>query len=146
MLLAMLISSFLVPIGFVYGLIKNLLGINKKSLNLALLIDIGGNVCCPELFDDLLITSSINPFGSPYQTLSEVLGIHNQLLTLSKTGQRLVDVLHYVDPYHVEKAIGMNVPEVHLSKWEQAKRFGIVIGVLLLIVALLALGLYFLIF
>lgn len=135
-ILARIISAVLIPIGIIYGLIKNLLGINKKSLNIALHFDIGGNVFCAELFNDLLIINQQHLFGSPYQTISEVLGIHNQLLNLTKTGQGLVNLLHYLDPYHVEKAIGMDVPIVHLSKWEQFKRFAIVVGVILAIIAL----------
>ena len=135
-IIALIISAVLIPIGIIYGLIKNLLGINHKSLNIALLLDIGGNVFCAELFNDLLIVNQQHLFGSPYQTISEVLGINNQLLNMTKTGQGLVNLLHYLDPYHVEKAIGMNVPFVYLSNWEQFKRFAIVVGVILTIIAL----------
>lgn len=136
-ILAIIISAILVPIGIAYGLIKNLLGINDKSLNIALLIDIGGNVFCAELFNDVLIKSKQQLFGSPYQTISEVLGVNNQLMNLTQTGQALVDFLHYLDPYHVEKVIGMKVPIIHLSKREQFKRFSIVVGTILLIPALI---------
>lgn len=142
--IAIIISGILIPIGMVYGIIKNLLGINNKSLNIALLLDIGGNVFCAELFNDVLIKDAgINPFGSPYQTISEVLGIHNQLLNLTKTGQGLVNLLHYLDPYHVEKAIGMNVPNITLSTKQLIFRFSVVIvGLIisLLLVSLLLIG------
>lgn len=52
-------------------------------------------------------------------------------------GQVLVNLLHYLDPYHVEKAIGLTVPVVHLSTWEQFKRFSIVVGAILLIPTLI---------
>jgi hypothetical protein len=136
-IIAIIISSILVPIGIIYGIIKHLLGINKKALNVALWIDIGGNIFCAELFNDLFIKEVISPFGSPYQTISEVLGINNQLLNMTKLGQVLVNLLHYLDPYHVEKAIGLTVPVVYLSTWEQFKRFSIVVGAILLILTLI---------
>ncbi len=126
-ILAIIISSIIVPIGLIYGLIRHLFGLNDKSLNIALVIDIAGNVLCAELFNDLLIKEDLRPFGNPYQTISEVLGIHNQLLNLTVAGQGLVNLLDYLDPYHVEKSIGMSVPIVHLTAWEQFKRFSIVI-------------------
>jgi hypothetical protein len=138
--IALMISVILIPIGVVYGLIKNLLGINNKSLNIAFLLDIGGNVFCAELFNDLLIKTNQNLFGSPYQTISEVLGINNQLLNMTKTGQRLVNLLHYLDPYHVEKAIGMKVPNIVLTKKQLIIRFTAVLiglmGILTLIAAI----------
>lgn len=136
-IIAIIISSILVPIGIIYGIIKHLLGINKKALNVALWIDIGGNVFCAEFFNDIFIKANVHTFGSPYQTISEVLGINNQLLNLTKVGQFLVDVLHYLDPYHVEKSIGLTVPVVYLSTWEQFKRFSIVVGAILLILTLI---------
>lgn len=136
-IIAIIISSILVPIGIIYGIIKHLLGINKKALNVALWIDIGGNVFCAEFFNDIFIKANVHTFGSPYQTISEVLGINNQLLNLTKVGQFLVDVLHYLDPYHVEKSIRMDVPIVSLSGWEQFKRFSIVVGAILLILTLI---------
>lgn len=136
-ILALAISAIVAPIGMLYGLIKNLFGISRKSLNIALLIDIGGNVFCAEFFNDIFIKSDVHTFGSPYQTISEVLGINHQLLNLTKAGQFLVDVLHYLDPYHVEKSIRMDVPIVSLSGWEQFKRFSIVVGAILLIPTLI---------
>jgi len=135
-ILALAISAIAAPIGMLYGLIKNLFGISRKSLNIALLIDIGGNVFCAEFFNDIFIKADVHTFGSPYQTISEVLGINNQLLNMTKLGQVLVNLLHYLDPYHVEKAIGLTVPVVYLSTWEQFKRFAIVVGVILTIIAL----------
>jgi hypothetical protein len=135
-IIAIIISAVLVPIGMLYGIIKHLLGINKKALNIALWIDIGGNVLCAELFNDLLIKNSdINPFGSPYQTISEVLGINNQLLNLTKTGQGLTNLLHYLDPYHVEKSIGINVPNIVLTKKQLIFRFAVVLLSILTIIA-----------
>lgn len=136
-ILALAISAIVAPIGMLYGLIKNLFGISRKSLNIALLIDIGGNVFCAEFFNDIFIKANVHTFGSPYQTISEVLGINHQLLNLTKAGQFLVDVLHYLDPYHVEKSIRMDVPIVSLSGWEQFKRFSIVVGAILLIPTLI---------
>lgn len=138
-IIAIIISAVLVPIGMLYGFIKHLLGINRKALNIALWIDIGGNVLCAELFNDLFIINTyINPFGSPYQTISEVLGIHNQLLNLTKAGKELVNVLHYLDPYHVEKVIGLSVPNIILTKKQLLFRFAVVLLGLLTTLALLA--------
>ena len=58
---------------------------------------------------------------------------------MTKLGQVLVNLLHYLDPYHVEKAIGLTVPVVHLSTWEQVKRFLIVVGAIFLVPVLIVL-------
>ena len=136
-ILSIIIGCIIIPFGIIYGFIKNLLGISKKSLNMALWVDIGGNVMCSELFNDLLIQNiTINPFGNPRQTISEVLGINNQLLNITKTGQVLVNILNYLDPYHVEKTIKMKVPIVILSPLEKIKRFSLVLGVPILLIIL----------
>ena len=129
-ILSIIIGSILIPLGFVYGFTKNLLGINYKSLKMALWIDIGANVFCAELFNDTLINNkSLNPFGYTYQTISEVLGINNQLLNMTKMGKLVVNLLNYLDPYHVEKAIKLNVPIVILSNWQKIKRYSLVLGI-----------------
>lgn len=71
--------------------------------------------------------------------MRDILSILNQLLNMTKLGQVLVNLLHYLDPYHVEKAIGMSVPNVRLGKWEQVKRFLIVVGAIFLVPALIVL-------
>ena len=71
--------------------------------------------------------------------MRDILSILNQLLNMTKLGQVLVNLLHYLDPYHVEKAIGLTVPVVHLSTWEQVKRFLIVVGAIFLVPVLIVL-------
>ena len=71
--------------------------------------------------------------------MRDILSILNQLLNMTKLGQVLVNLLHYLDPYHVEKAIGLTVPVVYLSTWEQVKRFLIVAGAIFLVPVLIVL-------
>ena len=136
MLLAMFLCFTLYPLGILYGIVRHLFYADKKALDVALLLDLGGNVFCRELMNDIFIKDDTKGFGSPFQTIREVLGINNELDNLTKLGKYLVRLLDYLDPYHVEKSIGKTVPIVKLSLLEQIKRFTIVLSPLILILIL----------
>jgi hypothetical protein len=111
---AVFLALIIMPVGFVYGIIKNILLFKGKTLILvinsifyaiAYAIDQLGNVVCQFLFNDLMIKKDGTKFGNPDKTISYVLGINKQNNSLSGFGALIVAVLHCIDPYHVEKAV-----------------------------------------
>ena len=113
-IIALLLAFIIMPIGFVYGIVKNILTfkgktlilvINKAFYMIAYAIDQLGNVVCQFLFNDLMIQKGGYKFGDPDKTISYVLGINKQNSTLSGFGGLIVALLHLVDPNHVEKAV-----------------------------------------
>lgn len=144
-LVAFQLLIVILPLGIVYGWIRNTKGFNKKYLYIAIQIDIAINTSCKELLNDIFIIQRIHEFGSPYETVSYVLGKNKELNNLTGIGKFIVKGLDYLDPYHVEKAIGLNVPNIKLGFWTSAFRFSIallIVFVLMMILALTIIGLY----
>lgn len=113
-IVALLLAFIVMPLGFVYGIVKNILTfrgktlilvINKAFYMIAYAIDQLGNVVCQFLFNDLMIKKDGYKFGDPDKTISYVLGINKQDGTLSGFGGLIVALLHLIDPNHVEKAV-----------------------------------------
>ena len=113
-IVALLLAFIIMPLGFVYGILKNILTfrgktlilvINKAFYMIAYAIDQLGNVVCQFLFNDLMIKKDGYKFGDPDKTISYVLGINKQDGTLSGFGGLIVALLHLIDPNHVEKAV-----------------------------------------
>lgn len=113
-IVALLLAFIVMPLGFVYGIVKNILTfrgktlilvINKAFYMIAYAIDQLGNVVCQFLFNDLMIKKEGYKFGDPDKTISYVLGINKQDGTLSGFGGLIVALLHLIDPNHVEKAV-----------------------------------------
>ena len=113
-IVALLLAFIVMPLGFVYGIVKNILTfrgktlilvINKAFYMIAYAIDQLGNVVCQFLFNDLIIKKDGYKFGDPDKTISYVLGINKQDGTLSGFGGLIVALLHLIDPNHVEKAV-----------------------------------------
>lgn len=113
-IVALLLAFIIMPLGFVYGIVKNILTfrgktlilvINKAFYMIAYAIDQLGNVVCQFLFNDLMIKKDGYKFGDPDKTISYVLGINKQDGTLSGFGGLIVALLHLIDPNHVEKAV-----------------------------------------
>lgn len=111
---AVILAVFIMPVGFAYGIIKNILLFKGKTLILAInsifyaiayAIDQLGNVVCKFLFNDLMIEKDGTKFGNPDKTISYVLGINKEKDTLSAFGLLICAILHLIDPYHVEKAV-----------------------------------------
>lgn len=138
-LIAFQIRNVLSPLGIVYGWIRDAKQSNKKYLYIAIQADIAVNTSCKELLNDILIIQRIHEFGSPYETVSYVLGMNKEVNNLTVIGKGLVKGLDYIDPYHVEKAIGKKVPNIKLGFWKTVRRFIVVLTVLFGLLTLLAL-------
>jgi hypothetical protein len=144
-LIAFELLIVVVPLGLLYGWITNANESNKKYLYIAIQIDIAINTSCKELLNDIFIIQRIHEFGSPYETVSYVLGKNKEFNNLTWLGKLIVIGLHAIDPFHVEKAIGLNVPNIKLGFWTSAFMFSIallIVFVLMMILALTIIGLY----
>lgn len=100
---AVLISVIIMPISFIYAMFKT--NFNKYLFNVALSIDQLGNAVCAPLFNKVLINEHHYKFGNPDDTVSYVLGVNKQFNNLSKTGQKLDNVLNRIDPGHTDMAV-----------------------------------------
>lgn len=106
--LALLLSILLLPIGFAYQLVSSTIkAMDKYLFRIAKSVDQLGNVVCVGLFNDLLIKkASVNRFGNEDETISSVLGKNKLAGTLTVTGKALAWLLNAIEKSHVEKAIG----------------------------------------
>jgi len=141
------------PVGIVWtlvwGMAHRFRGISRQGVSIAIVLDI----LCKHLYvralDDLFLKSRTHSFGNNiYTTISEDLGIFSQLTVLSGRGEWLVQRLHYLDPWHVEKAMGLEVPKVTLTFWQQVSRFAVVLllfSLLCCVIASVCIGVYLLI-
>jgi len=144
-LIAFQLLIVVLPLGIVYGWIRDARDSNKKYLYIAIQADIAVNTSCKELLNDILITQRIHEFVSPYETVSYVLGMNKEVNNLTKVGWFLVKGLDYIDPHHVEKAIGKEVPIIVLGFWKTVRRFIVVLSVvfgLMILLALLFVGIF----
>lgn len=108
LLIAVLMSIVLYPLGWIYSLITFRMSI--KRLNgylfvMALSVDQLGNVVMSTMFNDIMIKKYGHKFGDEDQTISMVLGVNKAMGTLTKLGKLIADILNKIDPNHVEKAI-----------------------------------------
>ena len=138
-LIAFQLLIVVLPLGIVYGWIRDARDSNKKYLYIAIQIDIAINTSCKELLNDIFIIQRIHEFGSPYETVSYVLGMNKEIKNLTKIGWFVVIGLDYIDPFHVEKAIGKEVPDIKLGFWKTLRRFIVVIAAVFILMAILAL-------
>lgn len=108
LLLALLISIVLLPIGFMYQLVSTALkSLNGYLFKIAKSVDQLGNVVCVGLFDALFLKKqSVARFGNEDETVSSVLGRNKQEGTLTAIGRSLTWLLNTIEKDHVEKAIG----------------------------------------
>jgi hypothetical protein len=108
LVLAVLLSIVLYPLGWVYSIIT-FRGSFKKLGSywfvMAVSVDQLGNVVMSTLFNDILIRKYGHKFGDEDQTVSMVLGVNKAMGTLTNLGKFIADVLNKIDPNHVEKAI-----------------------------------------
>jgi hypothetical protein len=108
LLIAVLLSIILYPIGWIYSIITfrgSLKKLGKWWYVMAVSIDQLGNVVMSTLFNDILIRKYGIEFGDEDQTISMVLGVNKKIGTLTPLGKFIADVLNKIDPNHVEKAI-----------------------------------------
>ncbi|MCZ2338182.1 MAG: hypothetical protein LC127_08260 [Chitinophagales bacterium] len=101
------LAAVLLPIGFIYQLVRNLLvSSNRYLFKIAKSIDQLGNVVCESFFNLILIKDdSLSPFGNEDKTISTVLGLNKRLNNLTWLGKALERLLNLIDKNHVEKAI-----------------------------------------
>ena len=129
-LVAIEIIFVLLPFALTWGTVRSFSRpakeFDRRTTNIAIALDILAKHLFASLLDDLLIKdNSLSFTRNISSTISEDLGVFDQLLGLSNKGLWLVQRLHYLDPWHVEKAIGMNVPKVKFTFWQQASRFAV---------------------
>ena len=106
LLISLLLSLVLLPVGFVFQVIAALLrGIDKYLFRIAKSIDQLGNVVCEHLFNVTLIKKGGYKFGNEDVTISHVLGMNKKINTLTYTGKLLSYLLNLIEKEHVEKAI-----------------------------------------
>lgn len=104
---SLILAVVLLPISFLYDIIKAIKFKKKRSifLEVALCIDIIGNKYCEDLFNDKLITAEGYKFGTSGQTISCVLGFNQAYGTLTKTGERLAGLLDMIEKDHCKLAM-----------------------------------------
>jgi 8-oxo-dGTP diphosphatase len=106
LLIALILSVVLLPVGFAFQLIVT----SSKSLNsylftIAKSIDQLGNVICAEFFNYILIKKNGYNFGNEDVTISHVLGINKRFNNLTYIGKVLSWLLNTIEKDHLEKAI-----------------------------------------
>ena len=84
---------------------------------IAISIDVFGGVAFSGMFNNLLLVNQIYRFGSPYETISEVLGWAQYYNDLTYTGKLLVKVLDWLDENHCEKTrvLGLTLAKHKIS-------------------------------
>ena len=106
---SVILFLILVPIGIIWGVVEafwnrgfknGLKRIDELFLNMALAVDVFGNISAREIFNDVLIKECGYKFGKPGETISSVLGKNYRDKTLTKAGMVLRNILHKIDPNH----------------------------------------------
>lgn len=81
----------------------------KWKLELAIIIDIYGNVLGKYFWKAILIKKDGYKFGNPKETISSALGKNKLKGALTKSGKILCFILDTLDPNHCIKSIDYNV-------------------------------------
>jgi 8-oxo-dGTP diphosphatase len=110
-IIAFVLVALIAPIAMIFGSILALCKreANKYFTDIAIAIDVFGNVSCKYLFNLILITSDGYQFGLRKETISSVLGKNKKKGTLTMFGSFVSYILNKLDPNHVEKSIDDNV-------------------------------------
>ena len=103
LIVAIVISVILFPIGFVFSMFYPNRG--KYLYKIALGIDQLGNVVCARLFNFFLIDIEGHQFGNEDETISGVIGKNKRTNTLTLFGIALDMFLELIDKNHSIKAI-----------------------------------------
>ena len=114
LVIAVLMSIILYPLGWIYSIITfrgSLKKLGKWWYVMAVSVDQLGNVVMSTLFNDILIRKYGIEFGDEDHTISMVLGVNKKIGTLTPLGKFIADVLNKIDPNHVEKAIEKAPPK-----------------------------------
>tara|TARA_R110001606_G_scaffold374612_5_gene532487 strand:+ start:886 stop:1245 length:360 start_codon:yes stop_codon:yes gene_type:complete len=108
LILAVVMSIVLYPLGVVYSLITIRFSFKKLGsywFVMAVGVDQLGNVVMSTMFNDIMITKYGHKFGDEDQTVSMVLGVNKAMGTLSNMGKLVAKILNKIEHNHVEKAI-----------------------------------------
>lgn len=107
LIISILLSAILLPVGWLYSLFTLRLSIKRLGAyfkTIAISIDQLGNVVLSNLLNDVLINKNGYKFGDEDETISKVLGVNKANNTLLKTGKVVSSMLNSIDKNHVEKA------------------------------------------
>lgn len=105
-IVALVIFAIAFPIALIYLALDT---ITKTLFKIAIVIDMGGNVLCAELFNDYLIKKKGYKFGNRKETISSVLGKNQIMNTLKPAGKLLADLLDKIDKRHCYKSIDFEI-------------------------------------
>jgi hypothetical protein len=106
LIIALLLSVVLLPIGFTFQVIATLFrSIDSYLFQIAKSIDQHGNLVCAELFNLTLIKRKGYKFGDMDKTISFVLGVNAETKTLTYLGKKVCNLLNVIEKDHVKKAV-----------------------------------------
>jgi hypothetical protein len=106
LIIALLLSVVLLPIGFAFQVIVTLFrSIDTYLFQIAKSIDQHGNLVCAELFNLTLIKKKGYKFGDMDKTISFVLGVNAETKTLTYLGKKVCNLLNVIEKDHVKKAV-----------------------------------------
>jgi 8-oxo-dGTP diphosphatase len=103
LLVAIVLSVILFPIGLIYSLFRP--NKQEQAYRIAYAIDQLGNVVMADAFNKWLISDNGIPFGNPDETVSSCLGKNKRAGTLTKSGIFLDKILEWLDNGHSIKSI-----------------------------------------
>jgi hypothetical protein len=106
LIIALLLSVVLLPIGFTFQVIATLFrSIDTYLFQIAKSIDQHGNLVCAELFNLTLIKRKGYKFGDMDKTISYALGRNAETKTLTYLGKKVCNLLNVIEKDHVKKAV-----------------------------------------
>jgi hypothetical protein len=106
LIIALLLSVVLLPIGFTFQVITTLFrSIDTYLFQIAKSIDQHGNLVCAELFNLTLIKKKGYKFGDMDKTISYALGRNAETKTLTYLGKKVCNLLNVIEKDHVKKAV-----------------------------------------
>jgi hypothetical protein len=106
LIIALVLSVVLLPIGFTFQVIATLFrSIDSYLFQIAKSIDQHGNLVCAELFNLTLIKRKGYKFGDMDKTISFVLGINAEMKTLTYLGKKVGLLLNIIEKDHLKKAV-----------------------------------------
>jgi hypothetical protein len=106
LIIALLLSVVLLPIGFTFQVIATLFrSIDSYLFQIAKSIDQHGNLVCAELFNLTLIKKKGYRFGDMDKTISYALGRNAETKTLTYLGKKVCNLLNVIEKDHVKKAV-----------------------------------------
>lgn len=116
---AIFLFAYLYLILFPLSAALDLRGTAQRLGDSALVIDVLANVLFGPFWNLLLIKrSATQRFGKLWETLSEIVGHAKQEGTLTIPGKLLAYLLHRIDPFHCEWAVGLRPAKPLRNGWQ----------------------------